>query len=111
MLKSSLFVLFTSCVAFNPSRRGEFAPPETSHLNHLVEGDIVVSESHIVEGDVQAAFVSDEAALWPKGFIPYRIDADDFGFGPEPVFTDPQIENITQSLQQICRDVPCIEFK
>ena len=111
MLKFGIFVLFTSCVAFNPSRRGEFAPPETSHSNHLVEGDIAVPESQFVGGDVQAAFVSDAAALWPKGFIPYRIDTYDFGDGLEPVFTEPQIENITQSLQQICRDVPCIQFK
>ena len=75
------------------------------------EGDIVEGKSHIVGGDAQAAFVSDEAVLWPKGFIPYRIETVEYGFGPEPVFTDTQIENITQSLQQICRDVPCIEFK
>ena len=112
MLNFSLFVLFTSCVAFNPSRRGEFAPPpETPDSNHLVEGDIVVPESHLVGGEVQAAFVADGAALWPKGFIPYRIETEDFGNGPEPIFTDPQIENITQSLQQICTDVPCIQFE
>ena len=113
MLNFSLFVvLFASCEGFNPSRRGEFVSrPDSPDSDHLVEGDIVVPESHLVGGEVQAAFVTDGAALWPKGFIPYRIETEDFGNGPEPIFTDPQIENITQSLQQICTDVPCIQFE
>ena len=91
------------------SFRGTFVPPETSPT--LVEGDIAVPESHVGKGSAQNAFLSDPTVLWHRGYVPYRIDTFEWDGVVEPIFLDDQIENITQSLGKIMRDVPCIKFK
>ena len=91
------------------SFRGTFVPPETTPI--LVEGDIAVPESHVGRGSTQNAFLSDPTSLWHRGYVPYRIDTFEWEGIVEPIFLDDQIENITQSLGKIMRDVPCIKFK
>ena len=115
-----------SCQAFSPPSRGTFAPsssPDALNPN-LIEGDIVVPESHDGTRLAPEAFLSDKVLLWPRGRVPYRQDKRTvelelvFRFETykwdgveEPVFSDAQIANITQALGQVSREVPCIEFR
>ena len=57
------------------------------------------------------AFLTKSSALWPQGFIPYRIQTFEWNGKMEPIFLDDQIENITQSLTKIMTDVPCLKFQ
>ena len=112
MIFICLFCCFATSDAFNPSHRGEFASSQDTTSLNLVEGDIVLPERQLRSaGGTLSANLVDETALWPKGFIRYRFETDDFGDGPEPVFSDAQIENITQALQKISTGVPCIDFE
>ena len=52
--------------------RGNFVPPQTSPS--LVEGDIAVPETHLGTGQALDAFLTELTNLWPRGFIPYRIE-------------------------------------
>ena len=94
-------------------QRGAFAPtPEiNSDLPFMVEGDIAVTERSLGSGIAMNAFRTAQDSLWPRGFVPYRIDTDEWEGLVEPVFLDSQIENITQALQKIENGVPCIEFR
>ena len=40
----------------------------------------------------------------------YRFETFEWEGVVEPVFSDSQLENITQAHNQIMRDVPCIKF-
>ena len=91
------------------SFRGTFVPPDTTPA--LVEGDIAVPESHLGRGSSQNAFLRDPTSLWQRGYVPFRIDTFEWDGVVEPIFLDAQIENITQALGKIMRDVPCIKFK
>ena len=73
--------------------RGNFVPPETSPS--LVEGDIAVPETHLGTGQALDAFLTEPIALWPRGFIPYRIETFEWDGIVEPIFLDDQIDNIT----------------
>merc|ERR1712037_7895 len=95
--------------AFAGSFRGTFVPPETSP--RLVEGDIAVPEAHLGTGLVLGAFLANQSALWPRGFVPYRIATFEWNGKVEPIFLDDQIANISQSLTKIMRDVPCLKFQ
>ena len=57
------------------------------------------------------AFLTKSSALWPQGFIPYRIQTFEWNGKMEPIFLDDQIENITQSLTKIMTEVPCLKFQ
>ena len=94
---------------FAASFRGTFVPPQTTPS--LVEGDIVVPETHFGTGLALDAFLTKPSALWPQGFIPYRIQTFEWNGKMEPIFLDDQIENITQSLTKIMTDVPCLKFQ
>ena len=52
--------------------RGNFVPPQTNPS--LVEGDIAVPETHLGTGQALDAFLTEPTNLWPRGFIPYRIE-------------------------------------
>ena len=88
--------------------RGNFVPPQTSPS--LVEGDIAVPETHLGTGQALDAFLTEPTDLWPRGFIPYRIETFEWDGIEEPIFLDDQIENITISHQKIMTDVPCLKF-
>jgi hypothetical protein len=113
LLLLTTFVAAASCQAFSPPSRGTFAPPSSGEaLNpNLIEGDIAVPESHDGSPLASEAFLSDRALLWPRGRVPYRLETYMWDGVEEPVFSDDQIENITQALGQISREVPCIEFR
>ena len=75
MLLSSLVFLqwmLATPGAFAGAFRGTFVPPETT--SSLVEGDIAVPETHDGTGLVLGAFLANQSALWPRAFIPYRIE-------------------------------------
>ena len=95
--------------AFAGAFRGTFVPPETT--SSLVEGDIAVPETYDGTGLVLGAFLANQSALWPRAFIPYRIETFEWNGKVEPIFLDDQIENITQSLTKIMTDVPCLKFQ
>ena len=79
---------------------------------NLTQGDIAVPVSHIgTDEDALDAFVTDQKALWMTGIVHYRIEEDEYEGVVEPVFSDAQIANITDALQQIETGVPCIEFR
>ena len=81
------------------SFRGTFVPPQTTPS--LVEGDIAVPAAHAGTGLALGAFLTRPSALWPRGFVPYRIESFEWNGEVEPIFLDEQIENITQSLTKI----------
>ena len=89
--------------------RGNFVPPQTSPS--LVEGDIAVPETHLGTGQALDAFLTEPTDLWPRGFIPYRIETFEWDGIVEPIFLDDQIENITTALGKIMTSVPCLKFK
>ena len=89
--------------------RGNFVPPQTSPS--LVEGDIAVPETHLGTGQALDAFLTEPTALWPRGFIPYRIETFEWDGIVEPIFLDDQIENITTALGKIMTSVPCLKFQ
>ena len=95
--------------ALSGSFRGTFVPPETTPS--LVEGDIAVPETHLGTGLALDAFLTKPSALWPRGFVPYRIENFEWNGEVEPIFLDDQIGNITQSLSKIMTDVPCFKFQ
>ena len=112
MLLSSLVFLqwmLATPGAFAGAFRGTFVPPETT--SSLVEGDIAVPETYDGTGLVLGAFLANQSALWPRAFIPYRIETFEWNGKLEPLFLDDQIENITQSLTKIMTDVPCLKFQ
>ena len=89
--------------------RGNFVPPQTNPS--LVEGDIAVPETHLGTGQALDAFLTEPTRLWPRGFIPYRIETYQWDGIVEPIFLDDQIENITLAQGKIMRDVPCLKFQ
>ena len=105
--------ILTACGASRPPRRGAFAPVQNdSDTPHLIEGDIALPPNLHGSGSALNTFLKATKALWPLGRVPFRIDTDEWEVGVvEPVFSDSQIENITQALQKIETGVPCIDFK
>ena len=89
--------------------RGNFVPPQTKPS--LVEGDIAVPETHLGTGEALDAFLTEPTSLWPRGFVPYRIDTFEWDGIVEPIFLDEQIDNITLALGKIMTDVPCLKFQ
>ena len=89
--------------------RGNFVPPQTNQS--LVEGDIAVPEIHLGTGLALDAFLIEPTNLWPRGFIPYRIETFEFDGIAEPIFLDDQIENITLAMMKISTNVPCLSFQ
>ena len=104
-----LLVFFVTLEGLSANFRGNFVPPQTSP--NLVEGDIAVPETHLGTGQALDAFLTEPIALWPRGFIPYRIETFEWDGIVEPIFLDDQIANITSALETIMGDVPCIKFK
>ena len=102
-------VFFAIPGAFSGDFRGNFVPPDTTPL--LVEGDIAVPETHLGTGLTMDAFLLEPSALWPRGFVPYRIETIEHHGKVEPIFLDDQFANITQSLTKIMTDVPCLTFQ
>ena len=90
--------------------RGEFAPPQDTVSPNLVQGDMAVPVSQTGE-DTLDAFVRDRKALWNTGVVPYRFEMDEYEGNIEPVFTDAQMRNISECLQDIETEVPCLEFR
>ena len=90
--------------------RGNFVPPEMTSPN-LVQGDIAVPDTHLGTGQPQDAFLNEETKLWPRGFVPYRIDTFEHGGIVRPIFLDEQINIITLAHTKIMTDVPCLKFK
>ena len=88
--------------------RGNFVPPQTSPS--LVEGDIAVPETHLKTGLALNAFLTEPTALWPRGFVPFRIETFEWDGIVEPIFLDDQIENITTAHGKIMTAVPCLKF-
>ena len=76
-----------------------------------MEGDMAVPGTQSGAKLTLDAFISKMTALWPQGIVPYHIETFEWQGTHLPVFTDPQIENITQALGQIMREVPCIKFR
>ena len=104
------FLLFTTLLGrLSANFRGNFVPPDTSPA--LVEGDIAVPETHLNSGKALDAFLTETAALWPRGYLPYRIDTFEWEGVEEPIFLDEQIDNITLALNKIMTDVPCLKFQ
>ena len=89
--------------------RGNFVPPKTSPS--LVEGDIAVPETHLGTGQALECFLTEPTVLWPRGFIPYRIETFEWDSIVEPIFLDEQIDNITLAQGKIMADLPCLEFQ
>ena len=90
--------------------RGTYTSRQTTPT--LVEGDIAVPESYLGRGlEELDAFLTDPELLWPNGFVPYCFETFEWDGELQPIFLDNQIENITQALGKISRDVPCIKFK
>ena len=109
-MRLHLYLLFVTCAAFRPSRRGEFAPNPGHSDSNLEEGDI--AEQGNLPGSRTAlnAFLK-APALWQRGRVPYRIETDEWEGVVEPVFLDGQIAKIRQALGQIEMEVPCIQFR
>ena len=68
--------------------------------------------SHLLIGVFASCGATNPHQMWPGGVVPYTIDtAISYESGLlEPVFSDGQIENITQAHHKIENGVPCIEF-
>lgn len=95
---------------FNPPHRGALAPPRATTNPNLVEGDMAVPESQRGTGLAPEAFIKERTHLWPQGLVHYRYETFEWDGLVEPVFSDSQLENITQARNQIMIDVPCIKF-
>jgi hypothetical protein len=110
-LGHGLLLLLLPCTAglFKPPARGDFASSGTGS-SFLVEGDIAVPD-HLRGSSVQNAFLADATKLWPRGVVHYRFETTEWDEGPEPVFLDSQMQNITMVLEHIEQEVPCIEFR
>ena len=110
-----IYILFAnflvSCGSVRPRARGEFPTSQGSHTPHLLEGDIAVSEHHLVAGTVQEAFLANQAQLWPQGLISFRFETFEWEGRVEPVFLDSQMANITTALDNVMQEVPCIKFR
>ena len=104
-----LLGLSTNQDVYGNSFRGNFSLPESTRP--LIEGDIAVPDTHTGRGSEQNAFLKDPTVLWPRGYVPYRIETFEWEGVVEPIFLDEQIENITVALGKIMRDVPCVKFK
>ena len=92
--------------------RGAFAqaPTQPESNPNLVEGDIAVPAG--VSGEsTQDSFIKDKKNHWPKGRVRYRIETDIWEDDEDPVFTNDQIENITQALGKISNAVSCVRFE
>ena len=94
-----LLLFFVTLGGLSADFRGNFVPPQTSPS--LVEGDIAVPGT----GQALDAFLTEPSALWPRGFIPYRIETFEWDGIVEPIFLDDQIENIENMT-----NVPCLKF-
>ena len=99
------FVLLGSVSA---NFRGNFVPPKTNST--LVEGDIVVRETHLDSGKALDAFLTEETSLWPRGYMPYSIEEIEWKGVMEPIFLDNHIDNISLDLGNIMMDVHCLKF-
>ena len=77
----------------------------------MVEGAAAVPETHLGTGHALNAFLTEPTALWPRGFIPYRIETFEWDVIVEPIFLDEQIENITLAHRKIMTDVRCLKFQ
>ena len=84
---------------------------QTQVTPNLVEGDIAVPQRHLGTGQALAAFLTEPSALWPRGLVSFRIETFEWEGVVEPVFTDEGVDNITQAMDQIMRNVPCIKFR
>ena len=71
---------------------------------------MAVPESQRNTGLAPEAFIKENTHLWPQGRVHYRYATFEWDGLVEPVFSDPQLENITRAHNQIMRDVPCIKF-
>ena len=109
MLLILLLCFFLSLRDVFASFRRNFVPPKSSPA--LVEGDIAVPEAHLNSGKALDAFLTEETSLWPRGYVPYRIDTFEWEGVEEPIFLDEQIDNITLALNKIMTDVPCLKFQ
>ena len=106
-LQLCLLVFFATPEGLSANFWGNFVPPQTSLS--LVEGDIAVPGTG--HGQALDAFLTEPSALWPRGFIPYRIETFEWDGIVEPIFLDDQIENITTALGKIMTSVPCLKFQ
>ena len=83
----------------------------------LLEGDIAVHAVMDNKDEVKNAFTTEKNRLWENGLVPYifkeleYIDEDSGKLVSEPVFGDQEKKNITDSLQHISENVPCIKFR
>ena len=102
--------LFAKCLAFAPPSRGTFDHVLSTSTLNLVEGDMAVPVDHLGMGIAPEAFLSKKANLWPRGIVYYKFETFEWEGVVEPVFLDSQMENITQALQLIMHNVPCIKF-
>ena len=107
---TALLACFSPSKGFTPSYRGDFAPPRLTTNPNLVEGDMAVPESHLGTGLAPAAFIKARTHLWPRGVVYYRFETFEWEGVVEPVFSDSQLQNITQAHDHIMREVPCIKF-
>ena len=114
MMRSTFAVcligLFAKCLAFAPPSRGTFDDVLSTSTPNLVEGDMAVPVGHLGTGIAPEAFLSKKANLWPRGIVYYKFETFEWEGVVEPVFLDSQMENITQALQLIMHNVPCIKF-
>ena len=94
--------------------RGAFAqaPSQPESNPNLVEGDIAVPAGGS-GGSTQLldSFIKAKKNHWPKGRVRYHIERDSWEGIEEPVFTDDQIQNITEALDKISRGVSCVGFE
>ena len=104
-----LLMFFATPGGLSANFRGYFVPPQTNLS--LVEGDIAVPETHLGTGQAVNAFLNEPTKLWPRGYIPYRIETFEWDGIVEPIFLDDQIENITTAHQKIMTSVPCLKFQ
>ena len=104
-----LLGLSTNQDVYGNSFRGNFSLPESTRP--LIEGDIAVPDTHTGRGSEQNAFLKDPTVLWPRGYVPYRIETFEWDGIVELIFMDDQIDNITLAQGKIMADVPCLEFQ
>ena len=110
MLVLCLLGFLTVHGALGAPFRGTYTSRNTTPS--LIEGDIVIPASYVGRGYEELdAFLTDPELLWPNGFVPYCFETFEWEGEMLPIFLDDQIENITQALGKISRDVPCIKFK
>ena len=106
----SLCLLVSLQGALGVPFRGTYTSRQTTPT--LVEGDIAIPESHVGRTPEELdAFLNDPELLWPNGFVPYCFETFAWQGKMQTIFLDDQIDNITQALGQITKQVPCIKFK